>query len=245
MRRLGRILLAAGVIPAFFVAPRRADGQTVGFSGYTWNVKSSSGKVGPGPNYFSASPSNVWVDAGGRLHLKITKNRNRWSCAEVVNAQTLGYGTYRFYLDSAVDTLDPGVVLGLFTWSDPAPDNHREIDIEFSRWGSATNQNSQYVVQPYSLASNIHRFNVPAGNPQSTHSFLWQPASVAFQSLKGLLAAPTDSSSILQQWTETNGVPASLDEHARMNLWLYQGRAPRNGLPAEVVVNRFEFAPAP
>jgi len=28
-----------------------------------------------------------------------------------------------------------------------------------------------------------------------------------------------------------------------MNLWLYQGRAPKDGQPVEVVVNRFEFAP--
>lgn len=32
------------------------------FSGYEWLVKSSVITVGPGPNYFSDSDENVWVD---------------------------------------------------------------------------------------------------------------------------------------------------------------------------------------
>src|SRR5262245_44168916 len=90
------------------LGPAAADAatRTLSFSGYTWNVKSSGkSKVGPGPNYFSDSTSNVWVDAQGRLHLKITVSRNKWSCAEVVSQLSFGYGTYRFYLDSAVDSL--------------------------------------------------------------------------------------------------------------------------------------------
>src|ERR1051325_4138450 len=76
--------------------------RSISFSGYNWSVKTSNGKVGPGPNYFSDSTSNVWVDAQGRLHMKIQKVRNRWNCSEVILQASLAYGTYRFYLDSAV-----------------------------------------------------------------------------------------------------------------------------------------------
>ncbi|HVM50372.1 MAG TPA: hypothetical protein VMU04_20255, partial [Candidatus Acidoferrum sp.] len=44
----------------------------VSFSGYDWWVKSSTGTVGPGPNYFSDSTNNLWVDTVGQLHLRIT-----------------------------------------------------------------------------------------------------------------------------------------------------------------------------
>src|SRR5207247_1216386 len=36
------------------------------FSGYNWWVKSSTSQVGPGPNYFSNSTNNVWLDASNR-----------------------------------------------------------------------------------------------------------------------------------------------------------------------------------
>ena len=38
-------------------------------------------------------------------------------------------------------------------------------------------------------------------------------------------------------------VPLTGDERVRLNLWLYTGGAPANGLPAEVVVRSFSFAP--
>ena len=56
----------------------------ISFSGYDWWVKTSSGLVGPGPNYFSDSTNNVWLDAQGRLHLRITNRSNQWQCAELV-----------------------------------------------------------------------------------------------------------------------------------------------------------------
>lgn len=36
--------------------------RLIGFGGYDWCVKRSNRKVGPGPNYFSDSTNNVWVD---------------------------------------------------------------------------------------------------------------------------------------------------------------------------------------
>jgi hypothetical protein len=71
------------------------------FSGYDWTVKSGEGRVGPGPNYFSADDDNVAVDAEGWLHLRVTRRDDRWLCAEVVSAQSFGSGAYRFYLNSA------------------------------------------------------------------------------------------------------------------------------------------------
>lgn len=81
--------LAAGVRPR--PGPVGAAASVV-FSGYTWTVKASTSKVGPGPNLFSAA--NVTVGEDG-LHLGIRKRRAGWTCAEVIAQGTFGYGTYR------------------------------------------------------------------------------------------------------------------------------------------------------
>src|SRR5947209_5357603 len=67
--------------------------RTLQFSGYDWVVKASDHRVGPGPNYFSDSDENISVDAQGRLHLRLTQRDGRWHCAEVISAQSFGYGT--------------------------------------------------------------------------------------------------------------------------------------------------------
>ena len=226
------LLFASGTPSASPARP--VEARTVSFSGYTWTVKSSAGKVGPGPNYFSSSADNVWTDANG-LHLRITYSGGHWYCAEVVNTQSLGYGTYSFTLGSPVDALDPNVTLGLFTWSDRPPYNHRELDIELARWGNAADPtNGQYVVQPYDSPGHLVRVTQPPGAP-STHSFTWRQGSVAFAS----------SSAVPSSWVFSgSGVPVPGSEHARMNLWLFQGQAPADGQQAEVVVKTFSFTPA-
>ena len=211
--------------------------RQITFSGFTFLVKTSNGKVGPGPNIFSDDPSNVWVDSNGMLHMKITRQGNRWNCAEILLTTSPGYGTYRFYLNSPVDNLDPNVVLGLFTWSDAPEYNHREIDIEFSRWGQAKNQNAQYVVQPYTDTRNILRWNQPPNVAQSVQTFQWNASNVKFASFAGTNPYGTP----YQQITMTNGIPVPGGETARINLWLYQGRAPANKQAVEVVFSKFEY----
>ncbi len=218
--------------------------RTISFSGYTWMVKTSSSKVGPGPNLFSDSANNVWVDTLGKLHMKLTRNGSRWYCAEVINTSSLGNGTYRFYLDNAVDALDPNVVLGLFTWNDDPAYNNREIDIEFSRWGNAGDPtNAQYVVQPYNVAGNLVRFSEPRSTPRSVHSFQWGPSTVIGRSVKGTNPLTANPADLIAQHTFSAYVPPPGGENARINLWLYQGKAPTNRQSVEVVFSRFEWIP--
>src|ERR1043165_4812079 len=72
-------------------APQARASTTVQFSGYTWTIRNTgTATEGPGPNVFNGS--NAWVDANGRLHLKITKNTTtgKWNCAEIYSAQSFG-----------------------------------------------------------------------------------------------------------------------------------------------------------
>lgn len=227
-----------------YIIVARSPYRTIEFSGYTWNVKQSDSPVGPGPNYFSDNEADVWVDADGRLHLKIVLRDGRWYCSEIYTTAPLGYGTYTFTLASRVDNLDKNVVLGLFTWDDNAPQYHyREIDIEFSRWGDAANQNSQYVVQPWDTPGNIYRFDMTLLGDFSTHSFAWLAESVRFSSYQGH-ALPPDPGNSIATWLYSGAdVPPAGGGNARINLWLMNGAPPSDGQEVEVIIESFEFAP--
>ncbi len=231
-----RLLIVAVLTAVSAVSATQATARTIQFSGETWVVKASNAKVGPGPNYFSDSLDNVWVDAEGRLHLKITRRKGKWWTSEVIGARSLGHGTYTWSVASRLDTIDPSAVLGLFTWSNTAGFANREVDIEFSRWGNPlAATNAQYVVQPYDAPGHLRPFLQPA-SPSSQHGFTWTPGSVAFTSSTG--SVPT--------WTYSGAdVPPAGDETPRMNLWLPGGRPPTDGRPVEVVVRSFTFTPLP
>ncbi|MFI5251413.1 MAG: glycosyl hydrolase family 8 [Bacteroidota bacterium] len=220
--------------------------HSINFSGYAWNVKSSTGKVGPGPNYFSDSAANVRVDSAGRLHLRITSSGGNWHCAEVSLAQPLGYGRYVFHIESPVGTLDPNAVLGLFTWDDAPAENHREIDVEYSRWSDSTDvTNAQFVVQPWQHGGNLTRWTLPGSLDSSTTGFTWRQDSISFLTVKGGQTFPPYDS-VVTSWNYAGAdIPQPGNEAAHINLWLTGGLAPARNSEIEIVVSKFEFNPVP
>ncbi|GAI75953.1 unnamed protein product, partial [marine sediment metagenome] len=166
--------------------------RRIEFSNYNWLVKDSGQqRVGPKSNYFSDSKRNVWVDSDGQLHLKIVRRKRGWYCAEVISEKSFGHGKYVFYLANRVDQLDKNVVCGLFTWDDSSLDDHREIDIEFSKWGKKEGNNAQFTVQPSARQGNTLNFNIQLQENYSTHSFDWKEESIAFHSLSGYYPSPS------------------------------------------------------
>lgn len=223
--------------------------RTIQFSGSTWVVKSTGTcrTVGPGPNYFSDAPGDVYVDQDGRLHLSISYHDSRWWSTEVINTNLTAYGAYTFTLASRVDTLDPNAVAGLFTWDElDEVYSHTELDVEFSRWSDpGALQNAQYVVQPYQTAGNRHQFAMQQTQDTSTHGFLWQPGSVHFASYQGA-ASPPAPGDLIESWVYTGaGVPPAGQANVRLNLWLVNGQPPATGQPLELIVQSFAFTPAP
>jgi hypothetical protein len=228
-------LLVTAAVGAMCLPASGATTRTIRFAGYRWEVKASSGRVGPGPNYFSASKSNVWVDGHGRLHLRITKARGGWQVAEIGLDHPLGYGTYTWTLASRVDRLDANAVLGLFTYDDTsAADAHREIDIEVSRWGdAAAPTNAQFVVQPWNRPGNLRRVRLGSHLP-ATLSFTWTKSGLSWR------APQATPASYAYRGADR---PARGQERARINLWLDRGRAPARGRPVDVVIRSFTFQP--
>jgi hypothetical protein len=180
--------------------------------------------------------------------LRVTQRNGQWYCAEVVSRRAFGYGTYRFFLASAEDTLDPNIVFGMFTYDDDptASNGHRELDLELSRWSNASDPtNAQFVVQPFDVPGNLTRWTLPAGAALTTHSFTWSSGRVDFVSHNGVIAPPPTSVPQTAIWSRLgSAVPTPGDERVHINLWLFNTAAPSNGQEAEVIISRFAFIPA-
>jgi hypothetical protein len=59
--------------------------------------------------------TNVWLDATTNLHLKISRQDGKWSCAEVTMRKRLGFGRYQFQIMGRLDHFDDNMVLGCST----------------------------------------------------------------------------------------------------------------------------------
>jgi uncharacterized protein (TIGR03437 family) len=221
--------------------PRLSQYQTISFGGLEWFVKTAPVQVYPGPQFFVQE--NAWVDALGQLHLRLNQCSGSWCAAEVFTKQALGYGTYRFTINSPLNNLDPNVTFGMFTWDGQAGDQYnREWDIEFGRWGDAGNSsNAQYVVQPYNGPGNLTRFLMSPSAP-STHTVTWSPSQVSFVSASG--SGPLGSS--IGQWTYNAGVlpvPTPGDVHLHLNLYVAVGQAPKTPGGQEIVISALQYTP--
>jgi hypothetical protein len=247
---VGGEVLAITVVKAKTEECSSAPPRVIQFSGYNWKVKSSRDqKVGPGPNFFSDSAENVWVDSTGRLHLRISQRDGQWQCAEVILAESRGHGTYAFTVDSAPRHLATALhaVLGMFTWNDADTEHHFcEIDAEISAWSKRGNKLGQWVIQPYTRPGNLMRFDLPAALSATRHVFTWKPERVECQSLALNPAKPTAAGrSIFQHSFNREIPPATEGTNARINLWLFNGRPPADGKEIEVVIREFTFSPLP
>ncbi len=227
------------VATAAGVSATRAMHRTLQFSGYEWNVRASPSARG-GNNIYD--PANAWTDSDGALHLRLTGEPGKWSCAQVLLTRSLGYGTYRIVVRDT-SSLDPAAVLAMYTLSDAgaaATDrNPREWDVEISRWGEPGAKNARFLLQPSYVGQNTVSFDAPSG--VLTHQVRWEPGSLHVTTSRG--AASEDSQPVIADHVFTSGIPTPGDEKFRINLYDFQ-RGPqllRRG--AEIVVERFEYLP--
>ena len=219
-------VLAVAVVPGAAQSPS----PVVDFSGYQWRLRNAPSSRG-GPNIYS--PSNISVDEQGAMHLRISKTEKDWSCAEASLTRNLGYGTYEFVV-RRLDTLEPAAVFGMFTYDYASGALfNREMSIEISRWGDPAKENAQYVLQPYYVAANVHRFKAPAG--ALTFSLHWEQGRAAFRTVRG--------STRVSEHVYTTGVPSPGIESIRVVLYVYRAAVVKLQHPMEVVIDRFTYFP--
>jgi hypothetical protein len=227
---------------------RLVSAKTLQFSGYTWEVRSGGGNPGP----CDWKDNNAWTDENGFLHLKISKSNGIWHCAEVTMLESLDFGKYQFWVIGQIDTLDPNVVLGLFSYQGPPGTN--EIDIEMARWGDPNNPNLNYTIWP-SFADSACQSDpttCPRGNSfpfslsgtYTTHRYIWSSTDILFKSLHDHV---DNNDNQFARWRFT---PASYTKRipqdpmpVHMNLWLLDGLPPTDGQPVEIVIRSFTYKP--
>lgn len=216
--------------------PTTPTDRVIRFSGMDWNVRNTrEKKEGPGPNMFSDSDKNVWVDSQDRLHLKVRQEGGNWYCSGVIAQRSLGYGKYIFYINSDVNKLDQHVVAGFFTYLN----DEEEIDIEFSKWSVPTNQNAQYASQPSEIAGNKQRFDMTTNIGATIHFFDWRSNQILF---KSSYKDDKGAENTIQEWAYLGkNIPTEKSEKLRMNLWLFRGQIPSDLKEQEIVIDSVRF----
>jgi hypothetical protein len=278
MKRFGLAILSTAVlITAAFVYSgceqsdpefngRTAD--TLSFAGKQWEIKITNALQGPGPNYFSGHPNDVWVDDEGFLHLTVSNRTGTWRCTEVVCKENTGYGTYVFTIEGDPVNIDEQIVLGLFTWDNNTfqEEANSEVDIEFAKWQEADEGYTlQYGVQPIAFGPyNEERVYKPQVDSLqwigiSTHAFTWTDTLITWESWPG---AEYGNGEPTASWTFDLNNPAKIKyegpnqsdpivipapgetTNARMNLWLVNGpEGPNNQQEHEIIIRDYQYIP--
>lgn len=217
---------------------RRASGDRLGFSGYSWIVVDDPELRGPGPNYFDRR--NVGIDAAGRLVLQTALRDGRWTSAHVFLERSFGYGHYELVLAAIEGVFDPLAVFGFFTWDDDPAYANREIDIELAQWGQPDAPVLNFVVQPAEGADwRVMLADLDLGQPLRL-SFDWRPEAVYFRAESG--ERTVDWRFAPEADSRPFAVPPAGNERIGINLWLFQGRSPAG--PSRVVIEKFSYRKA-
>jgi len=217
--------------------PTFAPTKPLKFSGYDWAIRTVSSNRGGAYNLYD--PDNVWTDANGALHMRITNRSGLWYCAQLSLTRSLGYGTYVLTIRDT-SHLQPAVVLSMYTFDEWHGDQYyREMDVEISRWGDAASKNNaQYGVQPFYIPGNIYPFNAPTG--PLTYSMRWKSGSVTFTTAHASHGA---TNSLVAEHEFTSGVPSPGQEQVKLEFYVI----PSDKYPlqegSEVVIEKFEYLP--
>lgn len=226
-----KIVNGVGSLPDLPTVPLR-------FSGYDWNVRTTDSARGGLNNLYDAD--NVWIEKSGAVHLRISSKPKGWTCAQLILARSLGYGTYNFVVRDTA-RLDPAVVLSMHTHDPSAGDQHfREWDIELGRWGRPTSrENAQFGIQPFYVPGNLARFTEPPGT--LTYSLLWEPGGAVFKAFRGS-SIPTGAHSFYEH-TFTAGVPSPGQEHLEFMFYIVASEKSPQHKNTEVIIDKFEYLP--
>lgn len=234
-----RVAIVLFACLAFF-SVQAAASQLV-WSGFTWNVRNQT-RSGPGNNLWAGA--NSYLDSLGQLHLTIQKTKAGWTCAEIFTTVNFTNGTFEWWVNSRVDTLDKNVVVGLFVYpggNTSAPPLTNEIDIEFAQWGNASNPHLFYTIWPKNTSLPYKSYGLPMNltSNQSTHRFTWSGTSVFYEGLNGW---PNGTTSQFANWTTPPAYDTlipTMPLYVHMNVWLYNSRPPSNGKAVDIVFKQF------
>jgi len=243
------LLLLAFAAPLYLLSSHSAHAapNTLHWMGRDW-IPTNGGMAG----VVKGDPANVSLDDKGYLHLRIINRDGNYTAAELFSIENLGFGTYQWQIEGAIDKMDPTTVLGLFNYGAKAGigvDSENEIDIEFSQWNNTCHGcNADFTFYPAtgnkSLGPMEDNFTYnPNGSTLTTARFEWsstrivgtimsglQPIGTTANVLQTITFAPPDYTARIPQ------VPIPL----AMNLWCFKATPASK---QEVILRNFQFVP--
>lgn len=240
-------------------------GNEVRFAGMDWYVKTSPVQLGPGPNFFSDRPEDIFVDGQGYLHMRIAEHDGTWYSTEVVGYDTVGYGEYTWVIQGDYENIPENTVLGLFTWNTESFQEaaNSEVDIEFAKWSNPDAKTLHTSVQPVNFGIYYPERTQEADTDDgeligiSTHQFIWTDTLITWKSWKGrgmggklIWEWSFADTNVARQKFENgmNSDPIVIPEplsntNVRINHWLLGGIPPLDGQVHEAVIMDFRYTP--
>ena len=233
--RLGGSVLFIKVVPGDPSSTRPP--RFLRFSTYDWIVREMGSDRHGMPHEYR--PSNVSVDSKGYLHLRVTKQDNDWTCAEVALPRSLGYGRYDVVVDG-IDRLEPATVFDMFTWDQAGTDqNRREMNTQFTRWGDPNGKNGEYSVQPFYRAPNTYRYSAP--NMPLMLTMMWESGRTTFGTFR--MYDSGRSGGRIAEHAFSADIPVPESESIHLNLCTFDYGRVRQTSGAEIVVRSFHYLP--
>jgi hypothetical protein len=224
-----------------------APAETLHWMGREWKL-TNGGMAG----VVKGNPANISVDANGYLHLRIVKRVGSYTASELFTQEKLGFGTYQWQIEGAVDKMDKTTVLGLFNYGAQAGigvDAENEIDIEFSQWNDTCHGcNADFTFYPATgnkkLGPMEDNFTYNAnGSTLTTARFEWSSTCIVATIMSGLQPIGT-TANVLQTVAfappDYNARIPQVPLPVAMNLWCFHA-APATD--QEVVVRDFQCVP--
>ena len=197
------------------------------WSGLTWKVRLAE-RENPGKNAWGDSKENVRVRSDGSLRLGITTGPT-WRSVEVAGARSLGYGRYRWVVDT--DLSNPTNVFALFV-RDMAVSSasHGEQDIEFSRW-SVPELEPGWLVSWSKTGRAFSSFPMTNRAPYVVE-IIWRRGSVRF------FMGDAGGAVLVDRTVRARTTGKLL--YPRMSYWLLPG-SPREQAVPPVILDSFRF----
>lgn len=231
--------------------------RTVEAFGLHWMVR-HDGWHGGGP-----AANQKWntgcikKQADGSLYISTAVIGGAPYSAEIVSAESLGYGTYEASYEIVTPTrmrdLHKNLVWGIFPfdWEDTKA-GYQEIDIvEDSYWSGYNDMVGKYTYYPGDENSGKHlpdRVWTQSGKG-ATVRMTWTPGSITWETWESHLTEEKARTTPAVEGgyysgTMSEGVPIPRSQRVHINLWAFRGKGGWESIPATTMhLKSFRFTP--
>lgn len=230
---------------------------TVEAFGLHWVVRTDAWHPGGPAANQKWNPSCLFKRGDGSVTISTSVIGGEPHSAEIVSAESLGYGTFEASYEIASPTkmrdLHKNVVWGIFPfdWEDPNP-GYQEIDIvEDSYWSGYTDMVGKYTYYPGDENSGIHlndRVWTRSGKG-ATVRMTWMPGTIRWETWESHLTEERARSTPVNaggyySGTLTQAVPVPRSQRVHINLWAFKGRGGWETMPPTTMhLKSFKFTP--